>query len=157
MKLAPGADAPPFDLSSTAGGRVSLAGLKGKRFVLYFYPQDDTPGCTREACDFRESLARLGAAGVEVYGVSSGSLDSHEKFRKKFDLPFVLLTDADNSVATAYGAFGEKVSYGKKTVGSIRSTFLIDGDGRIARVWSPVRVDGHVEKVVAAAAGEGAG
>lgn len=146
--------APAFALPSTSGRTVSSKELRGKRFVLYFYPRDDTPGCTREACDFRDNLARLGSAGVAVYGVSKDSIASHEKFRTKYALPFELLSDEGNAVAKSYGAFGEKKLYGKPVVGVIRSTFLIGADGRIERVWSPVKVDGHVDAVLAAIAGE---
>jgi peroxiredoxin Q/BCP len=154
MPLAIGDAAPPFSLPSTSGGEVSLASLRGQRFVLYFYPKDDTPGCTTEACDFRDNLARVKAAGAEVYGVSKDSLAAHEKFRGKYGLPFPLLSDAGNEVAKAYGAFGEKKMYGKPVTGTIRSTFLIDAKGKIEQVWSPVKVKGHVEKVLAALAGE---
>jgi peroxiredoxin Q/BCP len=116
--------------------------------VLYFYPKDDTPGCTREACDFRDNLARLRREGATVLGVSKDSLASHGKFRSKYQLPFDLLSDEDNSVARAYGAYGEKTMYGKKILGTIRSTYLIDENGRVDTVWSPVKVDGHVEQVL---------
>jgi peroxiredoxin Q/BCP len=145
--------APAFALPSTSGATVSSNDLKGRRYVLYFYPKDDTPGCTREACDFRDNVARLGKAGVPVFGVSKDSLASHAKFRAKYALPFELLSDADNAVAKAWGAYGEKLMYGKPVTGTIRSTFLVGADGRIERVWSPVKVDGHVGEVLAAIAG----
>jgi thioredoxin-dependent peroxiredoxin len=154
MALTPGTKAPAFSLPSTSGGEVSLAKLKGKKVVLYFYPRDSTPGCTIEACDFRDNLARVKAAGAEVFGVSKDSLESHEKFRGKYSLPFPLLSDADNEVATAFGAYGKKLMYGKPVVGTIRSTFVIDEQGKIEHVWSPVRVAGHVDKVLAALRGE---
>ncbi|MBL8862435.1 MAG: thioredoxin-dependent thiol peroxidase [Planctomycetes bacterium] len=150
--LSPNSPAPAFSLPSTSGRSVSTKELRGQRFVLYFYPKDDTPGCTREACDFRDNLARLGRAGVRVLGVSKDSLASHQKFREKYGLSFELLSDAGNAVARAYGAFGEKLMYGKPVTGVIRSTFLIDAEGRVERVWSPVKVDGHVEAVLAAIA-----
>jgi peroxiredoxin Q/BCP len=140
--------APSFHLPSTAGGTVSSEGLKGRKYVLYFYPKDDTPGCTREACDFRDNLGRLKKAGVEVLGVSKDTLASHGRFREKYKLPFDLLSDEDNAVARAYGAFGEKILYGKKTVGTIRSTFLIDEEGRVAAVWPKVKVEGHVDRIL---------
>jgi thioredoxin-dependent peroxiredoxin len=143
-KLAAGAQAPDFELPSTTGEAVSLGSLRGEPFVLYFYPRDMTPGCTQEACDFRDAYRRL---GVRVFGVSKDSLASHEKFRAKEKLPFPLLSDADNAVAKRYGAFGDKMFYGKKITGTIRSTFLVDAQGRIAAMWSPVKVKGHVEQV----------
>jgi peroxiredoxin Q/BCP len=146
--LKPGDKAPSFKLKTTAGGEISTPELKGRKYVLYFYPKDDTPGCTREACDFRDNLARLRKEGVEVLGVSKDSLASHEKFRKKYDLPFQLLSDEGNAVARAYGAYGEKTMYGKKVLGTIRSTYLIDEKGRVDAVWSPVKVDGHVDRVL---------
>ena len=149
-KLKAGEPAPAFDLRSTEGRSVSLASLSGKRVVLYFYPEDDTPGCTKESCAFRDAYAALRAAGVEVYGVSADDLASHERFRAKYALPFALLIDADNAVATAYGAWGETTLYGKKSVGTIRSTFAIDAEGKIAHAWYHVKVPGHVERVCAA-------
>jgi thioredoxin-dependent peroxiredoxin len=152
--LKPGNLAPSFRLRSTAGGDVSSSDLRGKRFVLYFYPKDDTPGCTREACDFRDNIARLRGAGVVVFGISKDSLASHDRFRDKHRLPFELLSDEDNSVARAFGAYGEKNMYGKKILGTIRSTFVIDESGHVSALWSPVKVDGHVDKVLASLRGE---
>lgn len=148
--LSPKNPAPAFALPSTSGRSVSTKDLRGRRFVLYFYPKDDTPGCTQEACDFRDNLARLGSAGIAVYGVSKDSIASHEKFRAKYGLTFDLLSDEGNAVAKAYGAFGEKLMYGKPVQGVIRSTFLVGADGRVERVWSPVKVQGHVDAVLAA-------
>jgi peroxiredoxin Q/BCP len=145
-----GDKAPDFRLIGTSGHAVTLKELRGRKVVLYFYPRDDTPGCTREACAFRDSMARLRRAGVDVLGVSKDSLASHERFRTKYELPFELLSDPDSSVATAYGAYGTKTMYGKKVQGTIRSTFLIDEKGRVAVVWSPVKVDGHVDQVLEA-------
>jgi peroxiredoxin Q/BCP len=149
MKLTVGAVAPDFELEST-DGTVSLAGLRGSRVVLYFYPKDDTPGCTREACAFRDSMKRLEGHGAVVLGISKDSIDSHGRFRDKYDLPFTLASDPGNEVATKYGAFGPKTSYGRQVMGTIRSTFLIDPEGRIERIWSPVKVDGHADQVLAA-------
>lgn len=148
-----GQKAPAFSLPSTSGATVSLASLKGRQVVLYFYPRDNTPGCTVEACDFRDQHSALQKAGAVVLGVSADSLKSHAGFRAKFELPFDLLVDEGSKVASAYGAFGEKLMYGRKVQGTIRSTFLIDAAGSIAAVWSPVKVKGHVEAVLAALTG----
>jgi peroxiredoxin Q/BCP len=156
MALTVGTKAPDFKLPSTEGKTVSLKELKGKKVVLYFYPKDDTPGCTREACDFRDNLARVKSEGALVYGVSKDTIASHDKFREKYELPFPLLSDDGNEVAKEYEAFGEKNMYGKKVQGTIRSTYLIGEDGKIAAVWSPVKVDGHVDNVLAALKGEAA-
>ena len=154
MALTVGTKAPDFKLPSTEGKTVSLKELKGKKVVLYFYPKDDTPGCTREACDFRDNLARVKSQGALVYGVSKDTIASHDKFREKYELPFPLLSDEGNETARAYEAFGEKNMYGKKVQGTIRSTYLIGEDGKIAAVWSPVKVDGHVDKVLEALKGQ---
>ena len=151
MKLTVGAPAPDFELEST-DGPVSLLGLRGSRVVLYFYPKDDTPGCTREACSFRDSMQRLAGHGAVVLGVSKDSIESHNRFREKYGLSFPLASDPEHRVATAYGAFGPKSMYGKLVTGTIRSTFLIDASGKIERIWSPVKVDGHVDQVLAALA-----
>ena len=148
MALEVGDKAPAFKLPSTEGKDVSLSDLKGKVVILYFYPKDMTSGCTREACDFRDNWGALRKKGVEVYGVSKDSLESHARFRGKYALPFPLLSDPENEVAKAYGAYGKKVMYGKPVVGTIRSTFVIDEAGKIAAIWSKVRVDGHAQKVL---------
>jgi thioredoxin-dependent peroxiredoxin len=148
--IAEGKKAPEFTLSSSEGGEVRLKDLRGKTVVLYFYPKDDTPGCTREACAFRDSQAALKKKGVVVLGVSGDSLASHEKFKAKYSLNFPLLSDADKAVAKKYGAWGEKVLYGKKTVGMIRSTFVIDGEGVVRKVFPKVKVDGHADAVLEA-------
>jgi peroxiredoxin Q/BCP len=145
-----GQKAPIFTLPSSGGKDVSLADLKGKPVVLYFYPKDDTPGCTREACAFRDAQAKIRKKGAVVLGVSPDSLASHEKFRTKYGLNFPLLADTDKSVAKKYGAFGEKVMYGRKVVGMIRSTFVIDDEGVVRKVFPRVRVDGHDEQVLEA-------
>ena len=148
-----GSPAPDFDLPADDGSRVRLADLRGKPVVLYFYPRDETPGCTTEACDFRDARSAWQEAGAEVLGVSADSLAAHVKFRAHHSLPFRLLSDPDHTVMGAYGAWGEKVLYGKHSVGVIRSTFLIDKDGRIAALWPKVKVAGHVEAVLKALQG----
>ena len=145
-----GKKAPEFKLASSEGGEVRLKDLRGKTVVLYFYPKDDTPGCTREACAFRDSQAALEKKGVVVLGVSGDSLASHGKFKAKYKLNFPLLSDPDKAVAQKYGAWGEKVLYGKKFVGMIRSTFVIDAEGVVRKVFPRVKVDGHAEKVLEA-------
>jgi len=142
--------APDFTLPATGGGSFSLSAQRGKKVVLYFYPKDDTPGCTVEACDFRDNMARIKSHGAQVYGVSKDTLASHARFRGKFELPFELLSDEGNKIARLYGAYGKKLMYGKPVEGTIRSTFLIDEKGRVAAVWSPVKVAGHVDAVIAA-------
>ncbi|HLV60218.1 MAG TPA: peroxiredoxin [Fredinandcohnia sp.] len=147
MAISVGERAPRFELPSTEG-TAKLDGL-GKRLVLYFYPRDNTPGCTREAQDFAERYEAFRELGVEIWGVSKDSLASHERFRAKFGLPFPLLSDADNAVARVFGAYGTKKMYGKEVEGVIRSTFLVGPDGTIEAVWSPVRVAGHADEVLA--------
>jgi peroxiredoxin Q/BCP len=148
-----GKPAPDFTLASSEGGEVGLSSLRGKTVVLYFYPKDDTPGCTREACAFEDAQGRLKKAGAVVLGVSGDSLESHRKFKSKYKLGFPLLSDPDRAVAKKYGAWGEKILYGKKTVGMIRSTFVIDPEGVVRKVFPRVKVDGHAEKVLEAIAG----
>lgn len=150
-RLEVGAPAPGFSLPGDDGQTHSLAALRGKRVVLYFYPRDSTPGCTVEACDFRDRNAAFGKAGVVVLGVSGDDLKAHARFRGKQNLNFPLLSDQDHTVARAYGAFGAKTMAGHKFEGIIRSTFLIAADGRIAALWQPARVPGHAEAVLAAA------
>ncbi len=146
--LQAGDPAPDFTMEADKGGSVSLADLRGKTVVLYFYPKDDTPGCTRESCAFRDHYPTFQHQDVLIYGVSCDSIPSHEKFSAKFDLPFPLLSDPDTSVSTAYGVYKEKTNYGRKYMGIERSTFVIDGEGRISRIYRNVKVDGHVEKVL---------
>jgi thioredoxin-dependent peroxiredoxin len=141
--------APAFDLANQRGERFSSAALKGRPYVLYFYPKDDTPGCTKEACDFRDSLARLSRSGVEVVGVSPDSTESHERFARKYGLSFTLLSDDDKNVARAYGVWVKKRNYGREYMGIERSTFLVDAKGVVRRAWRGVRVPGHVEAVLA--------
>ena len=150
MALKEGDRAPDFSLPASSGKSVSLKELAGKKVVLYFYPKDNTPGCTREACSFRDSHVELERAGVVVLGVSADSLKSHAGFISKHNLPFLLLSDEGAAVASAYGAWGEKSLYGRKFMGMNRMTFLIDEGGAIARVWPKVKPDGHSEEVLAA-------
>jgi peroxiredoxin Q/BCP len=148
MPLTVGEKAPPFVLPASTGQHISLQALAGKTVVLYFYPRDDTPGCTTEACGFRDSYNALKAAGVEVLGVSADSLRAHTKFTEKYHLPFPLLSDADKTVAIAYGAWGEKLVRGRPVVGMKRMTFLIDAAGTIQRIWSTVKPAGHAAEVL---------
>ncbi|MBI3839147.1 MAG: thioredoxin-dependent thiol peroxidase [Planctomycetia bacterium] len=145
-----GSKAPDFTLPSDQAAKVKLSALGGKPVVVYFYPKDDTPGCTREACAFRDRQPALAKLGTLVFGISADSVASHEKFRDKYKLNFPLLADTDHKVAEKYGAWREKNMYGKKSMGIQRSTFLIDRDGRIAQVWKKVNVDGHDAEVIAA-------
>jgi thioredoxin-dependent peroxiredoxin len=145
-----GDKAPAFTLEDQSGKTVKLSDFKGKKVVLYFYPKDDTPGCTREACSFRDEHSALQEAGAVVLGVSPDSEASHAKFAGKYKLNFPLLADPDHAVSEKYGAWGEKSLYGRKFMGIQRSTFLIDGSGKVARVWPKVKVDGHVDQVLEA-------
>ncbi len=147
--LKAGDKAPDFTLDAEGFSRspVRLSDFRGKKVVLYFYPKDDTPGCTREACDFRDRIGDLSGQGVVVLGVSKDSLESHAKFRKKYDLTFPLLADTSGEVSEAYGVIKEKNLYGRKSVGIERTTFLIDGEGVIRKVYPKVKVDGHVGKI----------
>jgi peroxiredoxin Q/BCP len=145
-----GSKAPDFTLAADDGSKIKLSALKGQPVVLYFYPRDDTPGCTREACAFRDAKKQLAAAGAKVLGVSTDDVASHQKFRDKYKLNFPLLVDPDHKVAEKYGAWREKNMYGKKSLGIQRSTYLIDTAGKVARVWQRVQVDGHDEQVLKA-------
>ena len=145
-----GARAPAFTLEDHDGKSVKLADFRGSAVVLYFYPKDDTPGCTREACAFRDAAKHLAALDATVLGVSRDSAASHAKFREKHRLPFTLLVDADHAVAEKYGAWREKTLYGKKSMGIVRSTFVIDAAGKVAKVFRSVKPDGHAEQVIAA-------
>ncbi|OJH42335.1 thioredoxin-dependent thiol peroxidase [Cystobacter ferrugineus] len=149
-----GAPAPDFHLQDQDGHDVSLSRLRGRHVVLYFYPKDNTPGCTQEACDFRDEHSALTAAGAVVLGVSPDGAASHQKFAAKFSLPFPLLVDTGHQVCDAYGVWGEKSLYGRKFQGVTRATFLIDPEGRVARVWPKVKVAGHVQEVLQALRGE---
>lgn len=142
--------APEFDLESTEGRRVSLRQFRGQTVVVYFYPRDMTPACTKEACGFRDARAQFKKRGVVVLGISPDSTASHAKFRDTHELDFPLLSDPDKAVASRYGVFGEKTLYGRKVVGMIRSTFVIDGAGIVRKVFPRVRVEGHAVQVLQA-------
>ncbi len=143
-----GKSAPSLKLENQDGVLVDLSKLAGKWVVVYFYPKDSTPGCTTEACDFRDNFARLGSKGAVVLGVSKDSAKSHAKFREKQGLPFDLLVDADGAACEAWGVWRMKKFMGREGMGIVRSTFLVDPTGRIARIWSPVSVKGHVQEVL---------
>ena len=147
-KLETGAKAPAFTLLDADGNKVSLSDFAGQKVVVYFYPRDDTPGCTKEACQFNDNLAQFRKLKVPVIGISPDKQASHERFRDKFSLKFPLLSDPDHTVMAKYGAWGEKMMYGKPTTGVIRSTFLIDEKGKVARAWYGVKADGHAAKVL---------
>jgi peroxiredoxin Q/BCP len=147
-RLAPGDQAPEFSLPDADGKTVSLSSLRGQQVIVYFYPAAMTPGCTKEACDFRDSSADLNDAGVAVLGISPDAPGKLARFREKEGLNFPLLSDPGYEVHKAYGAYGEKTLYGKKTVGVIRSTFVIDADGTVARAYYNVKATGHVERLL---------
>ena len=149
-ELEPGTKAPSFTLQTDEGATVSLRDYRGRKVVLYFYPKDMTPGCTQQACDLRDRHAELERAGAVVLGISPDSPKSHVKFAGKYELPFTLLADEQNEVATAYGVWKEKSMYGRSFMGIERTTFLIDGEGNVARVWPKVKVTGHGDEVLAA-------
>jgi peroxiredoxin Q/BCP len=149
-KLEAGAKAPAFTLPDSDGNKVSLSDFAGKKVVVYFYPRDDTPGCTKEACQFNDALSQFEGLGVPVIGISPDKTTSHVKFRDKYGLRFALLSDPDHKVMEKYGAYGEKMMYGKATVGVIRSTFIVDEKGKIAKAWYSVKADGHAAKVLEA-------
>jgi len=146
-RLAPGDPAPDFTLADDAGGKVTLSDLRGRKVIVYFYPAAMTPGCTKQACDFSDSLDALHAQGFEVLGISPDKPEKLAKFRKRDGLTIRLLSDADKSVMTAYGAFGEKKMYGKTVVGVIRSTFVVDEEGRVEVAQYAVKATGHVAKL----------
>lgn len=139
--------APPFTLPADDGSEVSLEQLRGRKVVLYFYPKDDTPGCTREACDFQERLPRFREEDVVILGVSPDPVESHEKFKEKYGLDFPLLADTDHEVADAYGVWKKKSMFGKKYWGVERSTFLIDEEGTVEEAWRKVKARGHAQQV----------
>jgi thioredoxin-dependent peroxiredoxin len=149
-----GSKAPDFKLPDHSGNTVSLSQLAGKSVVLYFYPKDNTSGCTVEACDFRDEHSALEKAGAVVLGVSPDDAKSHQKFVTKFNLPFPLLVDEGHKIAEAYGVWGEKSLYGRKFLGITRATFLIDAQGKVKHVWPKVKVKGHVTEVLSALTGD---
>lgn len=148
-----GRKAPDFRLPSDGGGETRLSDLRGRHLVLYFYPKDDTTGCTREACDFRDAAAAFARAGAAIVGVSRDSVARHDRFKARHGLPFTLLSDEDARVCDAWGAWVEKSMYGRRYMGIDRSTFLIDATGTLRREWRGVRVPGHVDEVLEAARG----
>ena len=150
-ELAMGSKAPAFKLPRDGGGSVSLADFKGRKLVIYFYPKADTPGCTREAIDFSKLRADFHKAGTDILGVSADPVEAQDKFRKKHDLTVTLASDETHKMLEAYGVWGEKSMYGRTFMGITRATFLIGPDGRIARIWPKVKVDGHAAEVLAAA------
>jgi len=143
-----GAPAPDFTLATDDGSDLGLRDLRGQKVVLYFYPKDDTPGCTKQACGLRDSIGDIEKAGARVLGVSPDSVKSHQKFRDKYGLPFTLLADEDHAVADAYGVWKEKSMYGKKYWGNERTTFIIDEDGRIAHVLPKVKPEEHADQIL---------
>jgi peroxiredoxin Q/BCP len=147
IRLSPGDPAPEFSLPDQDGNPVSLSGFRGRKVVVYFYPAAMTPGCTTQACDFRDNIASLSAAGYQVLGISPDKPDKLRKFRERDAIPFPLLSDVDRQTLSAYGAWGEKTMYGKTVTGVLRSTFVVDEDGRIALAQYNVRATGHVAKL----------
>jgi peroxiredoxin Q/BCP len=150
-QLNEGDKAPDFSAPTDGGGKLKLSSLKGRKVVLYFYPKDDTPGCTTEACGFRDSLKSFGKIDAEIVGVSKDSEKSHDKFKDKYELPFTLVSDTDGKICEAYGTWVEKSMYGRKYMGIERATFLIDEKGVVRNIWRKVKVTGHVDEVLAAA------
>lgn len=149
--LAVGDTVPELELSDHEGNRFSLSSLGGQPYVLYFYPKDDTPGCTREACAFRDDMGKFEGQGVRIVGVSPDKPESHSRFRSKYGLPFTLLSDADKNAANAFGVWVKKQNYGREYMGIERSTFFVDADGKVKKIWRNVKVDGHSQAVLDAA------
>jgi len=150
MNVNEGDKAPEFTMPTDGGGSVSLKDMKGKAVVLYFYPKDLTPGCTKEACGFRDLMPDFSKVDAEIIGVSRDSVKRHDNFKAKYELPFLLASDEDGKVCESYGVWVEKSMYGKKFMGIERATFLIDGKGKVQKVWRKVKVAGHVEDVLEA-------
>jgi thioredoxin-dependent peroxiredoxin len=148
MTVATGEKAPEFSLPRDGGGTVSLADFSGRRVILYFYPKDDTSGCTKQACAFTENIAAFNDAGAAVIGVSKDSVASHDRFRDKYGLKFPLASDTDGATCAAYGVWVEKSMYGRKYMGIARTTFLIGADGRIEKIWPDVKIPGHIAAVL---------
>jgi peroxiredoxin Q/BCP len=148
--LKEGDGAPDFAATNQNGETVKLSDFSGKRVVLYFYPKDDTPGCTKQACSLRDSFAVFEEKGIKIFGVSTDDENSHRKFISKYQLPFDLLADTDKEIVNAYGVYGEKTNYGKKYMGVNRTTFLIDESGAIAKIFKKVKVEEHADEVLAA-------
>jgi peroxiredoxin Q/BCP len=153
MTIDAGDMAPDFELETDGGSTLRLSDFKGRKVVVYFYPKDDTPGCTRESCDFRDKHPDFSGAGAEIIGISRDGVDSHDKFKAKFDLNFPLAADPDLEAIKAFDVWRERTRDGKTTMGVERSTFLIDESGKIARAWRKVDVDGHADEVLAATKG----
>ncbi len=150
LKLKEGRKAPTFTAETNGGGTVSLGDFKGKHVVLYFYPKDDTPGCTKEACGFRDAWKQFEKKGAVVLGVSPDSVKKHDKFVVKYDLPFTLLADVDKKIVEAYGVWGKKKFMGREYLGVHRVTFLIDPEGKIKKIWPAVKPEDHAQEVLAA-------
>lgn len=150
MTVAIGKKAPDFSLPRDGGGTISLSEFKGQKIVLYFYPKDDTSGCTQQACDFTENLSAFNKIKAQIIGVSKDSVKKHDKFKEKYGLKFPLASDEDCTVCAAYGVWVEKSMYGRKYMGIERSTFLIDEQGKITHIWNKVKIPGHVEEVIKA-------
>ena len=146
-KLEEGKKAPKWTMESDDDGKISSTDLKGEKYVLYFYPKDNTPGCTNQACDFRDNLDRFTEEGFRIFGVSPDSIKSHEKFRGDHDLNFTLLSDPDHKVAERFGVWREKKNYGKTYMGIVRSTFVVDAEGTLEAIYDNVRAKGHVERI----------
>jgi len=151
MALAEGDQAPDFTMPTDGGGSVSLADFSGEQVVLYFYPKDDTPSCTKEACAFRDAMPNFSKVDARIIGVSKDTVAKHDKFKAKYDLPFTLASDEAGSVCEAYGVWVEKNMYGRKYMGIERATFLIGDDGAVKKIWRKVKVPGHADAVLAAA------
>lgn len=148
MTLTVGSKAPDFTLPATGNQTITLSDFKGSPVIVYFYPKDDTPGCTTEACNFRDSMNLLQKSGVKVIGISKDGIKSHEKFKEKFNLNFPLVSDEEGKTVKDYGVWVEKSMFGKKYMGIERATFLIDAEGNIARIWHDVKVQGHVDEIL---------
>ena len=150
MGVSEGDRAPDFTIERDGGREISLSDLKGRKVIVYFYPKDNTPGCTTQACDFRDAMPDFSGVSAEIIGISRDSVKSHDRFRERHDLPFALGADVDGAVCDAFGTWVEKKMYGRVSMGIERSTFLIDEDGVVRKVWRKVRAKGHVEQVLAA-------